>query len=92
MALYFSGLNYIKYLVPSQTLINPSTLWNVICNGFAPIKVLKYHKYEISSMKYHKPTYFRMIFHVLKYHQNLNLQFLYVIEIITLMIFNISFF
>ena len=36
--------NNTKYLVPSSTLINPSALSNLICNGFAPIKVL----YEMS--------------------------------------------
>ena len=42
-----SGPNNIKYLVPAKTLINPSTLSNLICNDFAAIKVL----YEISQIK-----------------------------------------
>ena len=59
-AIIFSGLNNTKYLVLSQTLINSSTLSNLIYNSFAPIKVL----YETSCM----------IFHLLKYSQNQNLQ------------------
>ena len=39
MTSYFSAPNNTKYLIPSQTLINPSTL----SNHFTPIKVL----YEI---------------------------------------------
>ena len=37
---YFSGPNDIKYLVPSLTLINPSTLSSLIRTGFVPIKNL----------------------------------------------------
>ena len=40
MASKISGLNNTKYVVPSQTLANPSTLSNLIRNGFARIKVL----------------------------------------------------
>ena len=40
MASYFSGPNNTKYLVPSETLINPSTLTNQIHNDFAPMNVL----------------------------------------------------
>ena len=40
MASHFSGPNNINYLVPSETLTNPSALSNLIQNGFAPIKVL----------------------------------------------------
>ena len=40
MASYISGPNNIKYLVPSKTLINLSTLLKLICNGFAPIEDL----------------------------------------------------
>ena len=58
MKSYFSPPNNTKYLVPSQTVINPSTLSNLIFNGFAPIKVLQ---------EYHKPKYFRVIFHLIEY-------------------------
>ena len=40
MESYFSASNNTKHLVSSQTLINPSTLSNVIRNAFAPINVL----------------------------------------------------
>ena len=36
----FSGPNNAKYLVPSETLIDPSTLLNLIDNGFAVIQLL----------------------------------------------------
>ena len=39
MPTYFSGPNNTKYLVPSETLINPPTLSNLILNRFASIKV-----------------------------------------------------
>ena len=39
MASKIPGLNNTKYLVPSQTLANPSTLSYLIRNGFAQIKV-----------------------------------------------------
>ena len=42
-----SRSNNVKYPVPSKTLINLSTLSNLICNDFAAIKVL----YEISQIK-----------------------------------------
>ena len=47
MASYVLGLNNTKYLVPLQNPINPSILSNLICNGFAPIKVL----YKMSQIK-----------------------------------------
>ena len=40
MASYFSEPNSNKYLVPSETLINPSTVSNLIRKGFASIKGL----------------------------------------------------
>ena len=40
MVLYFSTPNNTKYLVPPNSLIESSTLLNIICNRFAPIKVL----------------------------------------------------
>ena len=40
MKSYFSPPNNTKYLVPSLTVMNPFILLNLICYGFAPIKVL----------------------------------------------------
>ena len=57
MASYFTVPNDTYYLFPSQTLTNPSTLMNLIHNGFAPTRFC---------MKCH------MIFHPVKYHQNEN--------------------
>ena len=39
--------------------MNPSTLSNIIRNGFAPIRVLKCHKLK----------HFGVIFHLIKYYQ-----------------------
>ena len=44
MASCFSGPRDTKCLVPPQTLINPTTLSNLIRKGFAHIKLL----YEMS--------------------------------------------
>ena len=62
---YFSPPNDTKYLAPSKTLTNISTLSNLIHSGFVP-------KYCV---KCHKPRYFYMVFHLLKYYQDQNLQF-----------------
>ena len=43
-------------------------------------------------MKYHKPKYFRINFHPMKYYQNQNVQITYVFEIITRVIFYGAFF
>ena len=40
MASYFSNPNNTKYLVPSSTLINTSTLSKLIGNGFEPNEIL----------------------------------------------------
>ena len=50
MELYFSGPNNTIYLVPSETLINPSTLSNLICKGFS-VKIFPYN--------YHLRKYYR---------------------------------
>ena len=42
MALYFSEPNNNKYLTPSQTLINPSILSNLIRNGKSQNQNLKF--------------------------------------------------
>ena len=44
IASYLSVPNNTKCLVPSQILVYPSIFSNLICNGFAPIKVF----YEMS--------------------------------------------
>ena len=55
--IFFSGQNNAKYLLPLQTLIDPSILSSLICNGFAPIKVLykmsliKVFLYDFSSVR-----------------------------------------
>ena len=57
MKSYFSLPNNTKYLVPSQTLTNPSILLNLICKDLASIKVLhemlksKIFLYDFSSIK-----------------------------------------
>ena len=57
MESYFSAPNNTKYLVSSETLINPSILLNVICKGFKPIKILyqmletKIFSFDFSSIK-----------------------------------------
>ena len=61
MTSIFSGSNNTKYLVQSKTLINPSTLLNLIRNDFAP-------------MSCHKLKYFSMIFPLIKFSQNQNPQ------------------
>ena len=43
-------------------------------------------------MKCHETKYFCMTFHLLKYYLNQNLDFNYVIKIITCAIFNVNFF
>ena len=40
IAFYISESNNARYLVPLYSLINPSTLSNITCKGFAPNKVL----------------------------------------------------
>ena len=64
MESYFSLGNNAKYLILSKTLINPFILLNRTSKGLKSIKLLCY-----------KLKYFHMIFHLLKYHQDQNLQF-----------------
>ena len=77
MKFYFSLTNNIK------TLINPSILSNLIRKVLAACNC---------SIKCDKPKYFHMIFHLLKYYQDQNLQFYYLVEKITSTNFNINFF
>ena len=74
----------IKYLVPSQILMNLSILLNLIRKG----KVLLQ---SIFCMKCYKSKYFHITFHLMKCYQNQNLQIYYVIEIIICTIFNTNF-
>ena len=63
MGSYFLEPINTKYPLPSLTLISPSILSNQIRKGFVQSKF---------RMKYHKPKYFHMNLHPLKYYQNQN--------------------
>ena len=66
MESYPSLPNNVKYLVPSETLINPSILSNLIRKDLEQIHFC---------VKYYKLKYFDMISHLLKYDQDQNLHF-----------------